>query len=293
MAAVREWVAGARPRTLPAAVSPVLVGTGAAAAVGSVVLHRALLALVVALSLQVGVNYANDYSDGIRGTDAERIGPFRLVGSGTASSANVRTAAFISFAVACAAGLALVLLTGTWWLLVLGGLAVAAAWYYTGGSRPYGYLGFGEVSVFVFFGLVAVIGTTYVQVGRVTPASVVGGVAIGCLACAILVVNNLRDLAGDARSGKHTLAVLLGSRRTRLLYAGLLTMAYALAIALAVAGRPWAALALLSAPLAARTVRVVIRGAGGADLVPVLRETATTELLYAVLMALGLAVSQD
>jgi 1,4-dihydroxy-2-naphthoate polyprenyltransferase len=293
MAAVREWVAGARPRTLPAAVSPVLVGTGAAAAVGSVVLHRALLALVVALSLQVGVNYANDYSDGIRGTDAERIGPFRLVGSGTASPANVRTAAFISFAVACAAGLALVLLTGTWWLLVLGGLAVAAAWYYTGGSRPYGYLGFGEVSVFVFFGLVAVIGTTYVQVGRVTPASVVGGVAIGCLACAILVVNNLRDLAGDARSGKHTLAVLLGSRRTRLLYAGLLTMAYALAIALAVAGRPWAALALLSGPLAARTVRVVIRGAGGADLVPVLRETATTELLYAVLMALGLAVSQD
>ncbi|HET6920094.1 MAG TPA: 1,4-dihydroxy-2-naphthoate polyprenyltransferase [Jiangellaceae bacterium] len=291
MPALRDWVAGARPRTLPAAVSPVVVGTGAAAAVGSVVLTRAVLALVVAVALQVGVNYANDYSDGIRGTDNARIGPFRLVGSGTASPTNVRTAAFIWFAIACAAGLALVVLTGAWWLLVLGGLAVAAAWFYTGGSRPYGYRGLGEVSVFVFFGLVAVIGSTYVQVGRVTPASVVCGVAIGCLACAILVVNNLRDVAGDARSGKRTLAVVLGSGRTRLLYAGLLTTAYALAIALAIAGRPWVALAMLSAPLAARAARAVIRGSGGAELGPVLRDTATTELCYAALLALGLSVS--
>jgi 1,4-dihydroxy-2-naphthoate polyprenyltransferase len=289
MPTVREWVAGARPRTLPAAVSPVLVGTGAAAAVGSVVVSGALLALLVAVALQVGVNYANDYSDGVRGTDAARIGPFRLVGSGTADPAAVRAAAFISFAIAAVAGLALVVLVGNWWLLVVGFLALAAAWFYTGGSRPYGYRGLGEVAVFVFFGLVAVTGTTYVQVGRVTPTAVVCGVAIGCLACAILVVNNLRDRAGDARSGKRTLAVILGSRRTRLLYAGLLTIAYALALAVAVAGRPWAALALLSTPLAVHAALPVLRDADGLLLVPVLRDTANTEFCYAALLALGLA----
>ena len=288
---LRDWVAGARPRTLPAAVSPVLVGTGAAAAVGSVVLMRAALALIVALALQVGVNYANDYSDGIRGTDSVRIGPFRLVGSGTATPPAVRAAAFISFAIACAAGLMLVVLTRAWWLLAVGGLAVAAAWFYTGGRRPYGYHGLGELSVFVFFGLVAVTGTTYVQVGRITPASVVCGVAVGALACAILVVNNLRDIVGDARSGKRTLAVFLGSRRTRLLYAGLLTTAYALVIAVAIAGRPWAVLAMLSAPVAARAALPVICGASGASLGPVLQDTAVTELGFAVLLAVGLALS--
>jgi 1,4-dihydroxy-2-naphthoate octaprenyltransferase len=292
MPTVREWAAGARPRTLPAAVAPVMVGTGAASAVGSAVLSRALLALVVALALQVGVNYANDYSDGIRGTDAARIGPFRLVGSGTAPPAAVRTAAFLSFGLAGAAGLALVVLTGDWWLLALGCLAIAAAWFYTGGTRPYGYRGLGEVSVFVFFGLVAVIGTTYVQVGRVTSESVVGGIAIGCLACAILVANNLRDMAGDARSGKRTLAVLLGSQRTRMLFAGLLTIGYALAIAVALAGRPWAGLAVLSAPLAVRAALPIVHGGRGAGLLPVLRDTALTELCYAALLAIGLAVSQ-
>lgn len=291
MPTLRDWVAGARPRTLPAAISPVLVGTGAAAAVDSVVISRALLALVVAMALQVGVNYANDYSDGIRGTDAERIGPFRLVGSGTAAPATVRTAAFTSFALAAAAGLALVLLTRAWWLLAVGALAIAAAWFYTGGRRPYGYRGLGEVSVFVFFGLVAVSGTTYVQVGRVTPLAVVCGIAIGALACAILVANNLRDIAGDGRSGKRTLAVRIGVRWTRLTYAGLLTSAYALAMAIAIAGRPWAALALVSAPLAVRAVVPVIRGAGGLALVPVLRDTATAELFYAGLLAVGLALS--
>jgi 1,4-dihydroxy-2-naphthoate octaprenyltransferase len=276
---------------LPAAVAPVLVGTGAAAAVNAVVLPRALLALVVAMALQVGVNYANDYSDGVRGIDDDRVGPLRLVGSGAASPEAVRTAAWTSFAVAALAGLALVLITGEWWLLGVGALAVAAAWFYTGGSRPYGYRGLGELSVFVFFGLVAVVGTTYVQVGRVTASSVVSGIAIGCLACAILVANNLRDVRGDARSGKRTVAVFLGSRRTRILYLLLMTTAYALVIAIAVAGRAWAGLALLSAPLAVRAAAPVARRTRGADLVPVLRDTAMTELVFALLLAVGLAVT--
>lgn len=291
MSTAALWTAGARPRTLPAAIAPVLVGTGAAAAVNSAVLPRALLALVVAVALQVGVNYANDYSDGVRGTDDDRVGPLRLVGSGTASPAAVRTAAWMCFAIAGLAGLILVLITGAWWLLGVGALAVAAAWFYTGGSRPYGYRGFGELSVFVFFGLVAVVGTTYVQVERVTPASVVCGIAIGSLACAILVANNLRDMRGDARSGKRTVAIFLGSRRTRILYLLLITTAYALAIALAVAGRAWAGLALLSAPLAVRAAAPVAGKARGADLVPVLRDTAMTELVFAVLLAAGLAIS--
>jgi 1,4-dihydroxy-2-naphthoate octaprenyltransferase len=276
---------------LPAAVAPVLVGTGAAAAVNAVVLPRALLALVVAVALQVGVNYANDYSDGVRGIDDDRVGPLRLVGSGAASPEAVRTAAWTSFAVAALAGLALVLITGEWWLLGVGALAVAAAWFYTGGSRPYGYRGLGELSVFVFFGLVAVVGTTYVQVGRVTASSVVSGIAIGCLASAILVANNLRDVRGDARSGKRTVAVFLGSRRTRILYLLLMTTAYALVIAIAVAGRAWAGLALLSAPLAVRAAAPVARRTRGADLVPVLRDTAMTELVFALLLAVGLAVT--
>jgi 1,4-dihydroxy-2-naphthoate polyprenyltransferase len=289
---VRDWLAGARLRTLPAALSPVLVGTGAAAAVGSAIPSRAILALVVAVALQVGVNYANDYSDGIRGTDSARIGPRRLVGSGTVAPETVRTAAFVAFAVAGVAGVALVALTGSWWLLGVGGLALAAAWFYTGGKRPYGYRGLGELSVFVFFGVVAVIGTTYVQVGRVTPASTVAGIAIGCLACAILVANNLRDMAGDSRIGKRTLAVYLGSRRTRLLFAALLTVAYALAIALAVGGRAWAGLALLSVPLAVRAAAPVLRGDDGLKLVPVLKDCALTDLVYAALLALGLAISR-
>jgi 1,4-dihydroxy-2-naphthoate polyprenyltransferase len=289
---VQAWVAGARPRTLPAALSPVLVGTGAAAAVGSAILSRAVLALVVAGALQVAVNYANDYSDGIRGTDAVRVGPLRLVGSGTVAAASVRTAAFVAFAVAAIAGLVLVALTGSWWLLGVGALAMAAAWFYTGGKRPYGYHGLGELSVFVFFGVVAVVGTTYVQVGTVTPASVVGGVAIGCLACAILVANNLRDLAADARSGKRTLAVYLGSNRTRVLFAALLAVPYGLAVAVAVGGRAWAGLALLSVPLAIRTAAPVLRGVNGIELISVLKNCALTELCYAALLAVGLAISR-
>ncbi|MGH8827570.1 MAG: 1,4-dihydroxy-2-naphthoate polyprenyltransferase [Jiangellaceae bacterium] len=291
MAGVAQWVEGARPRTLPAAVSPVLVGTGAAATVESAHLGRAVLALIVAMSLQVGVNYANDYSDGVRGTDADRVGPFRLVGSGSARPATVKFAALACFALGALAGLALVIVTAQWWLLAVGVLAVAAAWYYTGGAHPYGYRGFGEVSVFVFFGLVAVIGTTFVQVGRVTASSVVSAIAVGCLACALMLINNVRDASTDADSGKRTLAVFLGQRRSRMLYVLFLTVPFVLAVALSLAGRPWTALALLAVPLAVRNAAAVVRGAHGAELVPVLRDTGLTELVYAILLTIGFVLS--
>jgi 1,4-dihydroxy-2-naphthoate octaprenyltransferase len=291
MTAVTPWVVGARLRTLPAAISPVVVGTGAAAAVGSAVISRALLALVVALALQVGVNYANDYSDGVRGTDDTRVGPLRLVASGTVSPQSVLTAAWSAFSVAAVAGLALVIVSQLWWLLAVGALAIVAAWYYTGGSRPYGYRGFGEVSVFVFFGLVAVVGTTYVQVERVTASSVIAGVAIGALASALLLANNLRDAPTDAATGKRTLAVFLGSRRTRLLYLLLVAVAYGLALALTFGGRSWSWLALLSAPLAIKAALPIVQRARGADLIPVLRDTGLTELAYAALLAIGLALT--
>ncbi len=291
MATAAEWVEGARPRTLPAAFAPVLVGAGAADAVDAFAPGRVLLALVVAVALQVAVNYANDYSDGIRGTDADRVGPLRLVGSGVAAPASVKRAAFIAFAVAIVAGFALVVVSQAWWLVLVGAAAIAAAWFYTGGSRPYGYHGLGEVSVFLFFGLVAVVGTAYVQAERFVPSSVVGGVAIGALACALLVVNNLRDIPSDAVAGKRTLAVLLGDARTRVLYQALVAVPYILAVVLSLAGRPWSALALLSAPLAWRVVAPVRRGAVGRELIAVLRGTGLLELVYAALLALGLALS--
>ena len=289
MTTAGQWVAGARTRTLPAALAPVLVGSGAAALADSFRPARALLALVVAVALQVGVNYANDYSDGVRGTDTDRVGPLRLVGSGIAAPASVKAAALLSFGVAALAGLVLALLT-TLWLVVLGAVMIAAAWGYTGGASPYGYRGFGEVSVFVFFGLVAVGGTTYVQAERVPAAAVLGGVACGALACAILVTNNLRDLPTDAAVGKRTLAVVLGDRRTRVLYAGLVAAAFAVALAVA-AVTPWALLALAAAPLAARPLRRVLTGATGRDLVPVLAGTGVLQLAYAVLLTTGLALA--
>ena len=209
-----QWVAGARPRTLPAAVSPVLAGTGVAAYVDEAVWWKAVLALVVAVALQVGVNYANDYSDGIRGTDADRVGPLRLVGSGVAPAASVKAAAFAAFGVAMVAGLVLAATT-SWWLVLVGALAVVAAWFYTGGSTPYGYRALGEVMVFVFFGLVAVLGTTYVQIEELPLAGWCAAVGVGALACAILVANNLRDIPTDRVVGKRTLAVVLGDARTR------------------------------------------------------------------------------
>ena len=289
MTTVGQWIEGARPRTLPAAVAPVLVGTGAAAAAGDVRIGRALLALVVSLALQVAVNYANDYSDGIRGTDTQRVGPLRLVGSGVSSPAAVKRAAVAAFAVAAAAGLVLAALT-TWWLLAIGAAAMLAAWFYTGGSRPYGYRALGELSVFVFFGLVATIGTAYVQLERVTATAVAGGIGCGALACALLVVNNLRDIPTDSVSGKRTLAVVLGERRTRALYVALVAVAFLAAVAL-VAVTPWTLLTLAAAPLAARPARTVAAGRRGRDLVPALRDTGRLQLAYAVLLAVALVLA--
>ncbi len=290
MTTAAQWVEGARPRTLPAAVAPVVAGTGAAAAASGAVWWKALLALGVSLALQVGVNYANDYSDGVRGTDSRRVGPLRLVGSGVAAPATVKRAAWLAFGVAGALGLVLAATSG-WWLLAVGAAAVLSAWLYTGGPRPYGYAGLGELFVFVFFGLVAVCGTTYVQVGRVTRTSLVCAVAVGLLACAILVANNLRDIPTDGPAGKRTLAVRLGDRGTRRLYATLMTVPALAPVALGLAGHRWALLGLLALPLQLLPVRSVLGGAGGRDLIPVLRSTGRAELAFAVLVGVGLALS--
>jgi len=288
MATAAQWLQGARPRTLPAAIAPVAAGTGAAALASGFVAWKAALALLVALALQVGVNYANDYSDGVRGTDADRVGPLRLVGSGVARPVAVRNAALGSFAVAGVAGLVLAL-TSAWWLLLVGVACVVAAWFYTGGTRPYGYRGLGEVSVFVFFGLVATVGTTFVQAGEVTTASVLAGVGCWALACAILVANNLRDLETDRVAGKHTLAVRLGDQRTRWFYVSLLVAALAALVAIGFIHVPAFAVLTTAVP-AARCARVVLQGARGRDLVPVLKMTGSVLLLYGVLLGAALAL---
>ena len=285
-----HWVAGARPRTLPAAISPVLAGTGAALYADGFVWWKALLALVVALALQVGVNYANDYSDGIRGTDADRVGPMRLVGSGTATPAAVKRAAFLAFGLAAVAGLVLAASTA-WWLVVVGALCMVAAWFYTGGPKPYGYLGLGEVMVFVFFGLVAVTGTAYVQTEDWQSAALLAAVGIGAIACAILVANNLRDIPTDRGSGKITLAVRLGDHRTRLLYVGLMVVALVALVGVALTSSAWALLALVYAVPAARASAVVRSGAGGPALIPVLQQTGVAELLYGLGLLVGLAIA--
>jgi 1,4-dihydroxy-2-naphthoate polyprenyltransferase len=270
----------------------VLAGTGVAAYVDAwenwqSVWWKALLALVVALALQVAVNYANDYSDGIRGTDADRVGPLRLVGSGLAAPAAVKRAAFLAFGVAAVAGLALAAATA-WWLVGVGLVSMLAAWFYTGGSKPYGYLGLGEVMVFVFFGLVAVVGTTYVQTETWEWAALWAGVGVGALACAILVANNLRDIPTDTVAGKRTLAVVLGDRRTRLLYAALVVLAAGAVAAVAVVTCWWVLVGLGFLVLAGPATRTVLRGAAGPGLIPVLQETGLAELLWAALVAAAL-----
>ena len=290
MATPAEWLEGARPRTLPAAVAPVLAGTAVAVHVDGEVWWKAGLALLVALALQVGVNYANDYSDGVRGTDEHRVGPLRLVGSGAASASAVKRAAFAAFAAAGVVGLVLAATTA-WWLVAVGAVSVLAAWYYTGGSRPYGYLGLGEVMVFVFFGLVAVLGTTYVQTETWPLAAVYAAVGVGALACAILVANNLRDIPTDREVGKRTLAVLLGDARTRGLFGLLLGLALVALVGVALETSWWALLGLAGVLPAQRAVRVVARGTQGAGLVPVLQLTGTAELLYALGIFLGLLVA--
>jgi 1,4-dihydroxy-2-naphthoate polyprenyltransferase len=296
MASLSQWVQGARPRTLPAALAPVAAGTGAAAwqleslhgeVDWALVVPRALLALAVSFSLQIGVNYANDYSDGIRGTDDDRVGPFRLTGSGAARPATVKRAAIGSLALGGLFGLVLIALAQIWWALVVGAAAIAAAWFYTGGKRPYGYLGLGELFVFVFFGLVAVNGTAYAITRQPSWVALLASIAIGLLAVALMLTNNLRDIPTDEVSGKRTLAVRLGQRGTRRLYTATVLVPFAAMVPVIVVQRP-AALVLLALPLAISPVRTVLAGARGRDLIPVLGATGRLELVYSLLLLTGL-----
>ena len=289
----RDWVAGARPRTLPAAVVPVLVGTACAAGRTDVIAWRAVAAGVVALALQVGTNYANDYSDGVRGTDSDerRVGPVRLVGSGLRRPGAVKRAALLAFLVAGVAGVALAAAVGPE-LVVVGAAAILAGWFYTGGSHPYGYLGLGEVFVFVFFGVVATAGSAYVQEESLSWLAFGASVPVGLLATALLVVNNLRDIPGDTASGKRTLAVRLGDTGTRVLYVALLVGAMVMVPLVAGLGeRAGAAAALAVIPLARRPVIAVLGGARGAALIPVLGATGQVQLIFGALLAGGLWLS--
>ena len=288
MADAREWLAGTRPRTLPAAVVPVLIGSGVALGYSRFSWWRGLLALVVALALQVGVNFANDYSDGVRGSDAKRVGPVRLVAAGLAPPRQVLSAAFSCFLVAGAAGLALAAVTA-WWLVAVGFACVAAAWFYTGGPRPYGYHGLGEVFVFAFFGVVAVAGTAYVQMDRFSWLGLAASVPAGLLACALLIVNNLRDINGDTLAGKRTLAVRLGDAHSRTAYVVTLLVPFLCAAAIAIY-RPFTLLVVLAVPLALVPVRSVRAGATGPALIRVLGETGRVQLAFGLMFAIGLAI---
>lgn len=289
MATATQWIQGARPRTLPAAIAPVAVGTGIAVGAQALDVVRALLALAVSIALQIGVNYSNDYSDGIRGTDHIRVGPVRLVGQGLAQPPQVKRAAFIFFALALVAGGLLVVLTTQWWLLAVGAASIAAAWFYTGGSRPYGYAGWGEVFVFIFFGIVPVVGTAYVQTLELTPLAFLAGVGVGSLACAILIANNLRDIPSDTLSGKRTVAVRLGDSRTRkLFYLSVLT-AFVVPLPAIALATPWVLVAYASAPCALQPIRVIKSQALGPALIPALKSTGILLLAYGITFGVGLS----
>jgi len=284
-----DWIEGARPRTLGAAVAPVLVGTAAAYAdAGDVSWMRAVLALVVALALQIGVNFANDYSDGVRGTDKDRKGPVRLTASGLATPHAVKAAAAIAFGVGAVAGLVLAILV-TPWLLLVGAAAIAAAVLYTGGPKPYGYLGLGEVMVLVFFGFVATAGSAFVQLERVPTAAWWGSATVGLLACAILVANNVRDVATDSVSGKRTVAVRIGESRARGLYVGCLVVAFLAVVPIALE-YSWALLTFLAIPLAVQPARLVLRGDQPPQLIAALVATGRLELVTAALLSVGLCL---
>lgn len=283
MTSREQWIAGARPKTLPAAIAPVIVGTAFAGY--NAQLTNFLLALIVGVALQVGVNYANDYSDGIKGTDNDRIGPMRLVGSGAASPESVKRAAYLSFLLAAVAGLILSARTN-WLLILIGALAIIAAWTYTGGRNPYGYFALGEVAVFIFFGLVATIGTYYVQVNSISLEVSLAAVAMGSLASALLVVNNLRDLAKDAAAGKITLAVRLGDKRSRNLYKVLLLIPLLIAISLLPAS-PYFLLAATAAPLIRTSIKAVSSGASGSALIELLAKTGRIQMIYGLALSLA------
>jgi 1,4-dihydroxy-2-naphthoate octaprenyltransferase len=282
---MNTWVLGARPKTFPAALAPVLVATALAGDKSA--LAPSLLALVVSLGLQIGVNYANDYSDGIRGTDTDRVGPTRITAAGLASPQSVKRAAFISFVIAGIAGLALAAMS-SWWLIALGALAIAAAWGYTGGKNPYGYLGFGELFVFIFFGLVATIGSYYVQVGEITFESLLVAIPMGTFSCALLAINNIRDRALDQKAGKRTLAVRLGDRASRKFFIALLAIGYLTIFAL---GKPWALLSLFTLTTAYPLMKGVLSKAEGAELLPYLALTGKLQLQFSIALAIGLELS--
>jgi 1,4-dihydroxy-2-naphthoate octaprenyltransferase len=289
--ALNIWLLGARPRTLPAAVVPVVVGAAAALnGTASITWWKVVAALLVSLALQVGVNYANDYSDGVRGTDQVRVGPMRLVGSGAASPGAVKKAALTAFGVAAVIGLSLAATTN-WWILAVGAAALAAGWFYTGGPRPYGYMGLGEVFVFVFFGLVATVGTTYVATKEITAVSIIAGVGVGAVACALLVINNLRDLPRDAQVGKRTLAVRIGEAGTRWFYVVLIAMSGVIAVVLVPVAGPFTLLGLAAAPFGWMAIRPVRAGAQGHELIAVLGATGKFQMIYGLLLAIGIAVS--
>ncbi|WP_062528615.1 1,4-dihydroxy-2-naphthoate polyprenyltransferase [Demequina rhizosphaerae] len=289
MTTTADWIAGARPRTLWTGAVPVIVGSAAAIAEDGFRLVPALLALGVALALQVGSNYANDYSDGIRGTDIDRIGPERLVASGKALPSSVKRAAYLSFLAGALLGLALVVYVEMWWLLAVGAVAIVAAWTYTGSSRPYGYAGWGEVSVFVFFGPVAVLGTMLTQAGHVTWWAVVASAGVGLYAVALLLVNNIRDLETDALAGKRTLAVKVGELRARQLFAASVTLPVVLAVIVAFA-HPWV---LISTMVALPSVVIAFgmrMGASGRNFAVMFQGISGVGLAYGLLMAVGLAL---
>ena len=283
MTTAEHWLQGARPKTLYAAIAPVLVGT-AFAGYNASLLHF-FLALIVALFLQIGVNYANDYSDGIKGTDNDRVGPIRLVASGLAKPIRVRNAAFLSFILAALAGLLLSYRT-SWALIPIGLISIAAAWGYTAGSKPYGYMGFGEVSVFIFFGVIATNGTYFVHVEQLSSEVLLASFALGALSCAILTLNNLRDLPKDAQVGKRTLAVILGDAQSRDLYRWLIFFALVISAALSIFS-PYYLIALISAPLAIKSVRSVKQGASGIELVDLLAKTGRIQIIYAAALSLA------
>jgi 1,4-dihydroxy-2-naphthoate octaprenyltransferase len=288
---INLWIQGARPKTLPAAIAPVVVGAACAQLESSTQNNwlNAVFALAVSLALQVAVNYANDYSDGIRGTDKNRVGPLRLVGSGAKKPADVKKATFLAFGVAAVFGFVLAATT-TWWLLLVGVFCFLAGWFYTGGKHPYGYLGFGEFFVFIFFGVVATMGTTFVINEQLTLVSFLASVVVGCLACALLAVNNLRDIAGDQISNKKTLAVRIGESGARKFYISLFIVA-GFAVILIALSYSAALIAMLGLAVAVKPIKRVYAGATGADLIDVLVMTGRVQILVAISLSVGLLIS--
>jgi 1,4-dihydroxy-2-naphthoate octaprenyltransferase len=282
---MNKWILGARPRTLPAAFAPVVVATALAGEDSSLI--AALLALFVSLALQIGVNYANDYSDGIRGTDNDRVGPIRITASGLATPQSVKRAAFLSFFLAAVAGLALAAMA-SWWLIAVGAAAILAAWGYTGGKNPYGYLGLGELFVFIFFGVVATVGTYFVQTGEITLDSLLVSIPMGTFSCALLAINNIRDRALDLPAGKNTLAVRMGDRNARYFFTTLIALGYLATFAML---NPWTLLTLLSLPIAVSLVRGVLGNAQGRELIPFLAKTGKLQLQFSILLSIALVLS--